>query len=115
MTTRSFLNRAQPLLCVILVGTACAATPVVKPTCTLSWDPVADWRVAEYHVSVWRVAPQPTPMATTYVVKAPTTKVSCQEIGANKPGTWQASIQACLKDGNCGAASKMILFKVAEK
>lgn len=114
MNIRIFPNLAHTLLC-LLVGTACAATPVVKPTCTIFWDRSADMRVAEYHVTVWRVAPHPTPMGTIHVVKAPTTQVSCQEVGANKPGSWQAMVQACLKDGTCGVASKLILFKVAEK
>src|SRR5262245_56231299 len=115
MTTRSFPNLKQTLLCVSLMGTACSATPVVKPTCTISWDRSVDSRVAEYHVTVWGVTPNPTPMGTTHVVTPPTTEVSCQKIGTNKPGTWQAMIQACLNDGNCGVASNMILFKVAEK
>lgn len=50
-----------------------------------------------------------------HIVKAPTTQVSCQEVGATKPGTWQATIQACLKDGTCSAESKSMSFKVAEK
>ena len=115
MTTQSLPILAQRLLCVMLLGTACASTPTVKPTCTISWDGSTDLSVAAYHVAVWRVAPDPTPKETTYIVKAPTTRVSCQEVGANQAGTWQVSIQACIKDGTCSVASNMMLFKVAEQ
>ena len=101
---------------VMIVGTACAVTPVVKPTCAISWDQSADyWRVAEYRLTVWMVDEQRASDKTTHVVKAPTTQVSCQEVGANKIGSWQATVQACLKDGTCSEASKPMSFKVAEK
>lgn len=103
------------VLCVIIAGVACA-TPVVKPTCAISWDRSADyWRVAEYRVTVWMIHDGNAPDKQTYVVKAPATQVSCQEVGANKTGQWQATVQACLKDGTCSAASKPMSFKVAEK
>jgi hypothetical protein len=41
--------------------------------------------------------------------------VSCQEVGANKIGRWQATVQACLKDGTCSEASKAMSFQVVEK
>jgi hypothetical protein len=41
--------------------------------------------------------------------------VSCQDVGANKTGRWQATVQACLKDGTCSEASKAMSFQVAEK
>jgi NMD protein affecting ribosome stability and mRNA decay len=109
-------NLIQALVCVLMTGTACAATPIVKPTCTISWERSADyWRVAEYHVTVWTVTNGAASNRATHIVKAPITQVSCQEVGANKPGSWQATIQACLKDGKCSAASKPMSFKVAEK
>lgn len=114
--SRCLWKLMQSAVCVIMVGTACAATPIVKPTCTISWDRSADyWRVAEYHVTVWMMSESTPSNKTTHTVKAPTTQVSCQEVGADKPGRWQATIQACLKDGTCSAASKPMLFKVAEK
>ena len=103
-------------ICVILTGAACAVTPVVKPTCAISWDQSADyWRVAEYRLTVWRVNEQQAADKTTHVVKAPATQVSCQDVGANKIGRWQATVQACLKDGTCSEASKPMSFQVAEK
>lgn len=115
-SSRLLTNLTRALVCMIMAGTACAATPIVKPTCTISWDRSADyWRVAEYHVTVWMVGNQTPSNKATHTVKAPTTQVSCQEVGANKPGTWQATIQACLKDGTCSAESKPMSFKVAEK
>jgi NMD protein affecting ribosome stability and mRNA decay len=99
-----------------MAGVACAVTPIVKPTCTISWERSADyWRVAEYRVTVWMVSDGKTPGKTIHVVKAPATQVSCQEVGANTTGRWQATVQACLKDGTCSAASKPMSFKVEEK
>jgi hypothetical protein len=116
MTTRSFSRLVQRLVHIMLVGSAaCAATAVVKPTCTISWDRSADQRVAEYRVTVRQVAPQAGPIARTHVVKAPATQISCHEAGANRTGTWQATVQACLKDGTCGAKSRPIKFEVTEK
>jgi NMD protein affecting ribosome stability and mRNA decay len=102
-------------LCLI-TGAACAATPVVKPSCAISWDQSADyWRVAEYRLTIWRVNEQQTSDKSTHVVKAPSTRVSCQDVGATKSGRWQATVQACLTDGTCSEASKPMSFQVAEK
>jgi NMD protein affecting ribosome stability and mRNA decay len=112
---RVLLNLIQSGLCVIIAG-ACAATPIVKPTCTISWDRSADyWRVTEYHVTVWMVSESKVSERVIHIVKAPVTQVSCQEVGADKPGRWQATIQACMKDGTCSAESKPMSFKVAER
>ena len=114
--SRLLLNLTQLALCVVMAGVACSATPVVKPTCTISWNQSADyWRVAEYRVTIWMVSDGHTPDKTTHVVKAPTAQVSCQEVGAVKPGRWQATVQACLKDGTCSEASKPMSFKVLEQ
>jgi hypothetical protein len=115
MTTQSFSHLVQRLIHIMLVGSAAyAATAVVKPTCTISWDRSADQRVAEYRVTVWEVAPQAGPIARTHVVKAPATQVSCHEAGVNSTGTWQATVQACLKDGTCGAKNTPIKFQVTK-
>jgi hypothetical protein len=98
------------------VGSAGAVTPVVKSTCMISWDPSGDHPgITEYRITVWMVNGQRTPQKTTHIVKAPTTQVSCEEVGANKIGHWQATVQACLNDGICSEASKPLSFKVAEK
>ena len=113
---KTLSNLGWVLASVIMAAIACAATPIVKPSCTISWDRSADyWRVVEYHVTVWMVNERKPPNRATHIVKAPTTQVLCHEVGADKPGRWQATIQACLKDGTCSAESKPISFKVAEK
>ena len=104
------------LVVVCVVGSAGAVTSVVKSTCMISWDPSGDHPgITEYRITVWMVNGQRTPQKTTHVVKAPTTQVSCKEVGANKIGHWQATVQACLNDGTCSEASKPLSFKVAEK
>lgn len=105
----------RSLACFIVVAAGCATpAPVVKATCAISWDRSADyWRVAEYRLTVWNE--QQAASKTTHVVKAPTTQVSCQDIGANRSGRWQATVQACLIDGTCSEASKPMSFQVAEK
>lgn len=106
----------QLTVCVMVAGAAEAVTPVVKSTCMISWDPSEDdRRITEYRITVWMVNGQRAPQKTTHVVKAPTTRVSCKEVGANKLGNWQATVQACLNDGTCSEASKPLSFKVAEK
>jgi hypothetical protein len=35
-------------LCAPAIILGCATTPVVKPTCVISWDRSADWRIDEY-------------------------------------------------------------------
>ena len=105
------------LVCIVVTVAACAApAQVVKPTCAISWDRSADyWRVAEYRLTVWKVNEQQASSKTTHVVKAPATQVSCQDIGVNTSGRWQATVQACLTDGTCSEASKPMSFQVAEK
>jgi NMD protein affecting ribosome stability and mRNA decay len=99
----------------LIAVSGCAGTPVVKPSCAISWDQSADyWRVAEYRLTVWRVNEQQTSDKSTHVVKAPATRVSCQDVGATKNGRWQATVQACLTDGTCSEASTPMSFQVAE-
>jgi|SRR5690242_19406113 NMD protein affecting ribosome stability and mRNA decay len=113
----SLMSALQSTGCVVvLIGAACASSPVVKPTCAISWDKSADyWRVSEYRLTVWRMNEQQSSDKSTHVVKAPSTQVSCQEVGANKSGRWQATVQACSSDGTCSEASKPMSFQVAEK
>ena len=108
----------QLTVCVMVAGAGAAevVTPVVKSTCMISWDPSEDdTRIIEYRITVWMVNGQRAAEKTTHVVKAPTTQVSCKEVGATKIGQWQATVQACLNDGTCSQASKPLSFKVAEK
>ena len=103
-------------LCMLMAAAACAApATVVKPTCAISWDRSADyWRVAEYRITVWKVNEQQASDKSTHVVKAPATQVSCQEVGANTKGRWQATVHACLSDGTCSEASQPMSFQVAD-
>ena len=104
------------VLCLMVAGAAGAAIPVVKSTCTISWDESDDHQqIAEYRITVWMVNGQRASKKTTHVVKAPTTHVSCQDVGANKIGQWQATVRACLDDGTCSQESAPLSFKVAEK
>ena len=98
---------------VIILG--CATTPVVQPTCVISWDRSADWRIHEYRVTVWMVTEGKSSEKATHKVKAPATQVSCEEVGTYTTGKWQATIQACLKDGTCSDSSKPISFKVVNR
>ncbi|HTL60400.1 MAG TPA: hypothetical protein VL261_02035 [Nitrospira sp.] len=103
-------------VCMLITGASCVGPPVVKPTCAISWDQSADyWRVAEYRLTVWRVSEQQTSDRSTHVVKAPSTRVSCRDVGATKSGRWQATVRACLTDGTCSEESKPMSFQVAEK
>jgi NMD protein affecting ribosome stability and mRNA decay len=103
------------MVCLMVTG-AGAATPVVKATCTISWDKSENHpRISEYRLTVWMVNGQQASKKTTHVVKVPTTQVSCQEVGANKVGQWQATIQVCLNDGTCSEPSEPLSFKVTEK
>ena len=91
-------------------------SPVVKPSCTISWDESEEQpQIAEYRITVWRVDGHRPSKKTTHIVKAPRTQVSCQEVGAGKVGRWQATVQACLADGTCSEASQPLSFRVAEK
>jgi hypothetical protein len=103
-------------LCLMVTGATGAATPVVKSTCTISWDESEDHlQISEYRITVWMVNGQKAPQKTTHVVKAPTTQISCKQVGANKVGHWQATVQACLSDGTCSQASNPLSFQVADK
>ncbi len=100
-------------LCVLAAGASCAIPSVVKPTCVISWDRSADWRIHHYKVSVWRDGQVQGNSA--YTVSAPASQVSCQDVGAHEGGNWKATIQACLKDEICSEPSKPVSFTVVEK
>jgi hypothetical protein len=106
----------RSLVCIMMAGAACASPPpVVKATCAIAWDRSADYlRVAEYRLMVWKGNEDQASLVNTHVVKAPSTEVSCQDIGANTSGRWQVTVQACLSDGTCSQAGKPITFQVAE-
>ena len=97
-----------------MIGSASAVPPVVKPSCVISWDK-SEGDVAEYRLTVWMVDAVHPSTKTSHRVKAPKTQVSCREVGVNKVGRWQATVQACLIDGTCSEASKPISFQLAEK
>ena len=110
LTVLSLLGLCAPA---IILG--CATTPVVKPTCVISWDPSADGRINEYRVTVWMVSEGKSSDKVTHRVKAPATQVSCEEVGIHMTGKWQATVQACLKDGTCSDSSKPISFNVVNR
>jgi len=111
----SFTTVSLASLCVLVGYLGCAAIPEVKPTCVISWDRSADWRIDEYRVTVCMVSEGKSSNKLTRKVKAPATQVLCQEVGANTTGKWQAAIQACLRDGICSDSSKPISFKVVNR
>ena len=133
MRNRASLNSVvSSTLCMVMTGAACTVTPVVnpsvnpsvkpsvnpsvKPSCAIAWDKSEDYsQVTEYRLTVWRVNEQQALDKTTHVVKVPNTQVPCQDVGANKSGRWQVTVQACLEDGTCSDASEPISFQVAEK
>lgn len=100
----------------VLVAGACAATPIVKPTCTISWERSADfWRVDEYRLTASKMVEGASAEKITMVVKAPKTQVSCHDAGARSEGKWQVVVQACLKDGTCSQAGKPLVFTIVAK
>jgi hypothetical protein len=102
-------------LCVQAIILACTSVPVVQPSCVISWDQNADWRIDEYRVTAWRVSEGKPSEKLTHRVKAPATQVSCKEVGTVTTGKWQATIQACLKDGTCSDSSQPISFEVVNR
>ena len=116
MRNRSSTPVTRFLVCIAMASAACASSPMVKPTCAISWDPSADhWRVAEYHLTVWKMNGEQASLKTTHVVKAPLTQVSCQDVGANTSGRWLATVQACLSDGTFSQAGKPMSFQVGKQ
>jgi hypothetical protein len=87
----------------------------VKPTCIISWDPSEDERISEYRVTVWKALAGKASDKAVYKVKPPATQVSCKQVSAAVSGEWQASVQACLKDGICSDSSKPIFFKIVDE
>jgi hypothetical protein len=97
----------------IILG--CASMPVVQQTCVIAWDRSEDSRIDEYRVTVWMVSEGKSSEKVTHRVKASATQVSCEEVGTHATGKWQATIQACLKDGVCSDSSQPISFEVVNK
>jgi hypothetical protein len=102
-------------LCVPMIILGCASTPVVQPTCVIAWDQSPDSRIDEYRVTAWMVSEGKSSDKVTHRVKAPATQASCKEVGTHTTGKWQATIQACLKDGTCSDSSQPISFEVVNR
>jgi hypothetical protein len=103
-------------LCAVMSLAGCIGAPaVVEPSCNISWDGSADWRIAEYRVTAEMIKEGAHGSKITRKVKAPATQVSCQEAGTQAEGVWQVTIEACLSDGTCSAPSKPMSFKVVNK
>lgn len=98
--------------CAVMGLAGCIGTPVVKPSCSISWDRTADWRIAEYRVKAGMLKEGKLDSKILHKVAAPATQVSCQEVGAQAEGVWQVTVEACLQDNTCSSPSKPISFKV---
>lgn len=111
-----FSAMIAPGLCAVLGLTGCIGAPVaVRPSCNISWDKSADWRIAEYRVTAELIQENDQVQKVTHTVKAPATQVSCQELGTQAEGVWRVKIEACLEDKICSAPSKPMSFKVVNR
>ena len=109
--SRILIKMIRAGVIVFIAVAGCMATPVVKSTCVISWGKSLDWRIDHYKVSVGHDGKSEKPQ---YIVKAPATEISCEAVGVQGKGRWQATIQACLKDGTCSEPSAPMSFKVLD-
>ena len=83
--------------------------------CILKWDQVNNPAVSEYRITVWPDQNTSNTPKQTHRVQAPNTTVPCSIAGANRDGTWWATVQACTKKEVCSEPSAPFTFVVSAK
>ena len=109
---------AFPLMISLLVSLGCATpstqTPAtVGPTCSISWDKTNDPKVTRYQLTVTN---QENPAENTVlIIPAETTKLSCQNAGADHEGLWGVTVQSCYDTFTCSVPTDIVRMRIASK
>ena len=104
----------------LLISLGCATSPTqtptpttVGPTCSISWDKTNDPKVTRYQLTVTN---QENPAEkTVLIIPAETTKLSCQNAGADHEGLWGVTVQSCYDTSTCGVPTDIVRMRIASK
>lgn len=106
------------LMISLLVSLGCATpstqTPTtVGPQCLIEWDKANDPKVTRYQLTVIN---QENPAEKTVLIfSAETTKLSCQNAGADHEGLWGVTVQSCYDTFTCSAPTDIVRMRIASK
>jgi len=106
------------LMVSLLVSLGCATPSMQTPTtvgphCLIEWDKVNDPKVTRYQLTVTN---QENPAEkTVLIIPAETTKLSCQNAGADHEGLWGVTVQSCYDTFTCSAPTDIVRMRIASK
>ena len=106
------------LMISLLVSVGCATpstqTPTtVGPQCLIEWDTVNDPKVTRYQLTV--INQENPAEKTVLIIPAETTKLSCQNAGADHEGLWGVTVQSCYDTFTCSVPSDIVRMRIASK
>ena len=106
------------LMISLLVSVGCAipstqTTTTVGPQCLIEWDKVNDPKVTRYQLTV--INQENPAEKTVLIIPAETTKLSCQNAGADHEGLWGVTVQSCYDTFTCSAPTEIVRMRIASK
>jgi len=118
-TTVILAKHLKVLLMISLLMSVGCATPskqqptAVGPHCSISWDKVNDPKVTWYQLTVIDQSMQAK--KTVRFIPTGTTKVSCQNAGADHEGLWDVTVQSCYDKSTCGSPTDVARMHITAK
>ena len=113
---------AFPLMISLLMSLGCTTpstqtqtpTPtIVGPQCLIEWDKVNDPKVTRYQLTV--INQENPAKKTVLIIPAETTKLSCQNAGADHEGLWGVTVQSCYDTFTCSVPTDIVRMRIASK
>ena len=106
------------LMVSLLVSLGCATPSIQTPTtvgpqCLIEWDKVNDPKVTRYQLTV--INQENPAEKTVLIIPAETTKLSCQNAGADHEGLWGVTVQSCYDTFTCSVPTDIVRMRIASK
>jgi hypothetical protein len=106
------------LMFCLLISASCGVLSkqqptTVRPTCSISWDKTNDPKVTRYQLTV--INQENPAEKTVLIIPAETTKLSCQNAGADHEGLWGVTVQSCYDTFTCSAPTEIVRMRIASK
>src|SRR4029077_775006 len=115
-----FAKHVALLFMISLSVSAGCATPLKQQLttvglhCSITWDKTRDQKVTGYQLTVIDRSNQQAKKEVPFI-SVPTTKMSCNDAGANHEGLWAVTVQCCYDQSRGGSPSEVLPFHITAK